>query len=780
MDVMRRYLKELLIACLIFLVLVLIFFHKPLLKGSFIGSGGDLQKRMAICYYASGFIKEFKLPPFWNPYWIGGTPFIGNSPHAVLYPPHILAWGLFDTRTALNFGHVFHLVLAGIFAYLFARSCGINKLGSFLAGIIYAFSGSVTGRVMAAHYTVLLPYSYVPGVLFGINILFVREKKVFVGVLISLCLSLQFLSGSPQLFIYAFFIYIPYLLFKTSFVFKINKKMARAYLFTFILILIATTGLCFFSILPQFQIAHYSDRSLGVPDMFFYVNSVHPLQLTTFLSPKYLQTASNSGALLTGWKLPYFHESIMYCGFFTIVLIIAAFSSYKSSPEIVFWGFISFLVLVLSFGKYGYLFRIFHYLPVLKLFRGPGRFLSLLPLGIAMLGGFGLMKLGRMNKQQLMRTGLLVLVTLIVFWAMSRISLLFLHPKHFEPGLVKNFTTEFLVFSVITFVILFLKYVFFRKRWTHTVVNYMIILFICVNLFLFHFYIAGEGQMFDIPGIKNNKFVTFVKNQDGIFRVATLPDCGNPGFLGLSPIAEVSDVSGPGLPPTIWYREYNSFLNGDVNRFWTRFGLSGVMVEKANAGSKLLDLLNVRYLLIGERCEVKNHIIENENYYPRFLYSSNYRVMKDRDEILKTLDADSYDPYKFVVVEKELKENIGMPGISASPKESEIKINSMEADKILLDVDFKENGILLINNIYYPEWNARVDGEPRGIYKTNYTFQSLPLRKGRHQVEIFYQGKMMKIGALISLCTLMVCIFLIIYSTIKAKQAEPAGLVCKK
>lgn len=778
---MHRSLKELLIACLIFVILVLIFFHEPLLNGNFISRGGDFLGAIAKCDYASGFIKKFELPPFWNPYWIGGTPFLDNIANIVLYPPHIIGLYLFDLKTAMNLEHIFHILLAGLFTYLFARSSGIDKLGAFLAGIIYAFSGFVTGRIGVGHYTILLCYSYVPGVLFGINILFAREKKLFAGVFISICLCLQLLSGFPQLFIYSFFIYIPYFLFKTYSVFKYNKKMAGTYLFTFIFIAIATIGLCSIVIFPQFQIGQCSDRSLGILDRSFYLSSVHPLQFTTFLSPKYLhQAVSDSGGLLTGWPLAYWHESIMYCGFFAIVLIIAAFSSYKSSPAIAFWGFISLLVLVLSFGEYGYLFRILHYLPVIKLFRVPARFLWFLPLGVAMLAGFGLMRLGRMNKRQLKRTCLLVLFTLIVFWLMQMITFHFLLSKPVAPDLTKSFTTEFLVFSLISFVILFLKYVFWEKRWTRNIVTYIVIVFICVDLFLFHFSIVGKGGEYDVASIKNNKFVAFVKNQEGIFRVGSVTTCYNHGFVNESPIVEISDVSGPATPATLWYREYISFLNGDVNIFWEFCGITCVRILR-NFDSKLLDLLNVRYLIRGEGCEPeKKRIIENENYYPRFLYSSDYRVMKNRDEILKTLDADSYDPYKFVVLEKELRKNIEMSGGDSGPEQSDIKVVSMKADKILLDVDFKENGILLINNIYYPEWGARVDGKPREIYKTNYTFQSLPLNKGRHHVEIFYQGKMLKIGALISLCTLMICIFLVIYSIIKAKKAEPARSVYEK
>lgn len=79
--------------------------------------------------------------PFWNPYELAGTPLLGNSQSAGLYPPHMVL-GLLHvpTSTAVFLLAWFHLLVSGVGTYFFARRLGATKIGATTAGISFALS----------------------------------------------------------------------------------------------------------------------------------------------------------------------------------------------------------------------------------------------------------------------------------------------------------------------------------------------------------------------------------------------------------------------------------------------------------------------------------------------------------------------------------------------------------------------------------------------------------------------------------------------------------------
>ena len=94
-----------------------------------------------------------------------------------------------------------------------------------------------------------------------------------------------------------------------------------------------------------------------------------------------------------------------------------------------------------------------------------------------------------------------------------------------------------------------------------------------------------------------------------------------------------------------------------------------------------------------------------------------------------------------------------------------------------LRVRAKENALLVLSDTYYPGWKAfvypvrydsynqvnpvdtnlsnRVDGEEVKIYKANYNFRAIALKAGEYEVKFIYDPISFKIGALISLLTLV-------------------------
>jgi hypothetical protein len=80
--------------------------------------------------------------PLWNPNVYGGSPFLGIQQGAVLYPP---AWALALLPPELQFGWsaFFHLTLAAIGSYLFFRRLGLRAAAGATGAVAFALNGFV-------------------------------------------------------------------------------------------------------------------------------------------------------------------------------------------------------------------------------------------------------------------------------------------------------------------------------------------------------------------------------------------------------------------------------------------------------------------------------------------------------------------------------------------------------------------------------------------------------------------------------------------------------------
>jgi uncharacterized membrane protein YfhO len=73
----------------------------------------------------------------------------------------------------------------------------------------------------------------------------------------------------------------------------------------------------------------------------------------------------------------------------------------------------------------------------------------------------------------------------------------------------------------------------------------------------------------------------------------------------------------------------------------------------------------------------------------------------------------------------------------------------------LIHVKAAQNAFLVLSDTYFPGWKAYVDGKKEKIYRANYNFRAIALGAGTHKIEFIYDPLSFKIGAIITLLTLI-------------------------
>ena len=130
-------------------------------------------------------------------------PFAADIQSGLYYPLNWLFWLAGQvTYEKLEMLAVVHYWLAAAFSYALARSLGLGRWPGIIAGVLYAFSGFAVSHL--GHLPMLEAATWLPLVLLAVNQA-ARRLNWRWAVGAGLFLSISFLAGHFQLFLYNFY-----------------------------------------------------------------------------------------------------------------------------------------------------------------------------------------------------------------------------------------------------------------------------------------------------------------------------------------------------------------------------------------------------------------------------------------------------------------------------------------------------------------------------------------------------------------------------------------------
>ncbi len=77
--------------------------------------------------------------------------------------------------------------------------------------------------------------------------------------------------------------------------------------------------------------------------------------------------------------------------------------------------------------------------------------------------------------------------------------------------------------------------------------------------------------------------------------------------------------------------------------------------------------------------------------------------------------------------------------ISESSNVAEVKILSHEPHSITVSTSSKKPSLLLLSEVFYPGWIAKLDGGEIPIYRVNYAFRAVTVDAGKHKIEFHFR-----------------------------------------
>ena len=149
---------------------------------------------------------------------------------------------------------------------------------------------------------------------------------------------------------------------------------------------------------------------------------------------------------------------------------------------------------------------------------------------------------------------------------------------------------------------------------------------------------------------------------------------------------------------------------------------------------------------------------DSRQAYPRVRWVGCAIHVEDGQSAMDLIRSSDLDHDSEVVIESEMA---AKPPACNSGSDAEIQIQSDAASLTSVRVSASADGYLVVADVWYPGWQAFVDGDQVELLRANYLFRAAAVPAGVHEVKFVYQPRSFYVGAVISIAAAIMLIGLI-------------------
>lgn len=476
-----------------------------------------------------------------------------------------------------------------------------------------------------------------------------------------------------------------------------------------------------------------------------------------------------------------------HAGVFVLPFLLLAFIYFggwgrERKRHFVFWLVIAILALLISLGRYfPPLFWLLIQIPFFDKLRNPAKWMDIFVISIVILSSFSfdsfirnLGKNSKENKQFLtylfVYSGVLLLVYLILLGVKQEIAFALTSPNALAPlgynaavkaseNIVSSVGTTFLFVFLGTLALFMVERFSTKSEFepdTSEIKREIIIpqgLLIFFVLFAFiNMYLIDKTLFKPVDPKKlyeDNKLVSYLKKEfsEDPMRVAIFSGLANHYYTFLFPYNDLETIYT--IPQSRMPEDYSKFI-GYLNMapipIMKIYGVKYVIVDLPPTAPQIAEIKDLEYVTninsvvyFGEGSSGPSTIQHSTYVYklngglPKFYIVPNYIKYTGQFEFLLTLPTEVLK--NSVLITNDIKDFVPSTNFSYN-----LKVERYAPDYVKLSVESSDNGFLVANVYYSPQWQVFVDGVKKEIMKANYLVQSVYLEKGKHVVEFKFNG----------------------------------------
>lgn len=803
---MNKNTRDRLIAYGVILVVLCAFFGSALFTGkNFLSEGDNVAFYSFIPYLKAA--KQAGEFPLWVPYIFSGMPSLASflaagdrtydvASTVVTMIPRLVGESTGNDTWRL----VLWYALYGIGVFTLLRSKAMETQIAVFSALSAVLSTWVLVWVMIGHSTKPVSFATLPWILFALEK--VREKFSWQSMLVlTLAMTALVSATHPQMMFYLGCGAALYLL--TELVVRMVRKegpldvlRAGGALAIATVIALGTHADMFLATreytpqstrgsAPLVQMKESHQKQDGGNDYEYATNwSFSPEEMSTFFVPNFYGfgntkvkmpgSVKEQGTNLYWGQMP-FTDAANYMGIGVLLLAIIGAWHYRKDPFVIFLIALGLFSLLLSFGKnLSVVYDVFYnYMPAFNKFRAPSMALCLLQFAIPVLAGYGVAAvLSWRGDKTRQKTGMFVAGTCLAFLVAG-----FAYTSTFEdsykadvanaivakqPDRVKSadqiskqyldvvydemrssWITTGLLATCFGICILFIV----RGTLKPTVAVPALIALSVIDLWRVAAqpYDPKEGSP-EKNVFRKTDVVDFIKRDNGVFRIADLSN----------------------LPANWWAYHFIENVHGYSS---AKIRLYQDMLDVAAMGPNseprpgnsviinpfMWNLLNVKYIVSKQQVfsgppaftsANGSLVYQNPFVLPRAWFVDTVNVEPNKRTALHHLRDGDFNPRSVAYSNDALGVSNTAPSSSSTAQVTE-KGNQKIAFKVHTDA----KRLLVVSEVFYPEWTCTIDGVATPVHEVNFLLRGVVIPSGNHNVVFTYRSPAYEQGKMISIAS---------------------------
>lgn len=717
--------------------------------------------------------------PLWNPYEFAGQPLVGNAQSALFYPPNLLLSILRAPQVA-SVRAIFNLFIAGFFTFLFCKSLKIKSGGAVIAALAFMLSGPIVVWLGHPHGNVL---ATLPLLMWTAEKTLQSRRFYPWGIITSLAIGLTLLGGHFQTSFQNLFISGLYIIIRL-FQLPVGRQQKARVLMVFASASIFGVFIGSIATLPFLELLSKSSTlqsGRGEPKEHLLYHSAWLPYLSTIVTSIIPNFFGNPHSGNYWWPCRHatlnYNEQAIYIGLIPLSLAVFGVFSRDREKAVFLCASLAILCLCIAWRLPG--FELINNLPIFNMISS-GRLKFYFAFFGAVLAGIGFERLMENYRQDARippKTLFLTLVPSLLVIVILCTIFIFIHVYH-----LVNINHQFNHLSILNKIIDYNDKIFKFNEFK-TLISFISAL-VFIGLLLLkvkkpHFASLVKKSMFLMialelivlawnynPAVPENlvyppsAVTKYLSKEDAPYRVISrhmfAANYGTPYH-----IAQLQAYDLP-VPKRI----------ADLYRAWGGKGRD--YFAQWDYHWPILNWLNVKYIitsddigsadlkLVYRRNAVK--IYENIHCLPRAYMAYHYRYLKNDREKLNILTSTIFD-YKNIVILGQplpLYQEASLENYQFTDNQNHVEFIHYETDRAKIIVDTLHPGLLIMSDMLFPGWKARVDKAESPIYEANYAFRAVFIPAGKHTVEFYYQPISFMIGKWVTIMSLIVLLLLTI------------------
>lgn len=711
--------------------------------------GGDLVSFLYPMYrFSASQLSQWTLP-LWNPHLYGGAPFINDIQAGFLYPPNLILFFLKPDfpYVTMQWLAQLHIFWAGLGVYVLVRTLRfddseISRPAAFLAAIAFQFSDPFL--IHLGNYNLIAVLSWMGWILAAYHRM-LTTRSVRWAALAAILFALANYAGHAQSTMYVglalAILTVLYILTQNILTQRREERQKQFSFFVYPIVALGLTLLLSAPILlPALEMTQFTERAdLSYQEMIAF--SLSPTQAIGLITPSFF---GRGPALHWGlWD----RVETPYAGIVTLLLALAGLTLARKEWRRDLWPWIGLAIFgfVTALGVYAILHGwLTQLLPGFGQFRAPARALVLWTLGLSVLAAVGvdaivlqaktnnMEEIGGADRRQRVFDSIAKYVGLVLAGVGVPLVYMALLLTQDDPTMFLRASVASLAITVAAF--------FWLATWSTIlatrsgVIGHHLMPYLVIGLLFFEL-TANGGAYLDISpddptsGYQQDEIVSFLKSDPELFRIDTRTDIAQFWQPDAAAIHELQDVWGIANP----------LLLTHWAQLWDATG---------GRHSAQYDMLNVKYVLAQDGVPLPEGKFElvldaagelavhrNLNFMSRAWVVHNTVGVATVDEAFDVVRSAEFDPREQVVLLTDVSTRIDDATRALTAGDS-VTVTHFGSSELTAHVLSPAPGYLVLSEVWFPGWQATVNGEAATVERANGALRAVAVPAGESTVAL--------------------------------------------